>query len=90
VLARDVGIVVTVTVVNMAVGRRTFRPSIYGKAATATYIVTVVAVLFFNYVGRRSVLVDIGVWTSLAITLVSGLHYVAYARRLINEPPASA
>ncbi len=35
-------------------GRRTFRPSIFGKIATATYIITCVVVMFFNYLaGRR-------------------------------------
>ena len=38
VLSRDIAIVLTVAVVNLAVGRRTFRPSIFGKIATATYI----------------------------------------------------
>ncbi len=38
VISRDVAIVVTVAVVNLAVGRRTFRPSIFGKIATATYV----------------------------------------------------
>ena len=40
VISRDVAIVATVAVVNLAVGPRTFRPSIYGKVATALYIVT--------------------------------------------------
>src|SRR6186713_1594498 len=30
-ISRDVGIVLTVAIVNLAVGRRTFVPSIYGK-----------------------------------------------------------
>jgi phosphatidylglycerophosphate synthase len=90
VITRDVGIVLTVTVVNLAVGPRTFRPSTFGKAATGTYILTVTMVLFFNYLGRHSAVVDLAVWASLAATLVSGLHYVAHARRIINEPPASS
>src|SRR5580700_6142547 len=40
VISRDVVIVLTVAIVNLAVGRRTFRPSIFGKLATATYILT--------------------------------------------------
>ena len=36
VISRDVAIVLTVAVVNLAVGPRTFRPSIFGKIATAT------------------------------------------------------
>src|SRR6059058_3738479 len=34
VISRDVCIVVTVAIVNLAIGRRTFRPSIFGKLAT--------------------------------------------------------
>ena len=51
VLSRDIAIVLTVAVVNLAVGPRTFRPSIFGKIATATYILTGVITLYFNYLG---------------------------------------
>jgi len=89
IISRDVGIFVTVAIVSLALGPRTFRPTVYGKAATAVYIVTSAIVLFFNYLERPSVLVDIGIWASLAITLISGLHYTVHVRRTINEPPAS-
>src|SRR5881296_2729766 len=49
IISRDVVIVLTVMIVNLAIGRRTFQPSIYGKTATATYIVTAVAAMVFNY-----------------------------------------
>jgi cardiolipin synthase len=90
IISRDVVIVLTVAIVSLSVGPRTFRPSLYGKLATATYIVTAVVVMFFNYLGRTSPVVDVAVYASLVITLVSGLHYVAHARRIINEPPASS
>jgi len=90
IISRDVGIVVTVAIVSLALGPRTFRPTVYGKVATAVYIVTSAVVLFFNYLERPSVLVDVGIWASLAITLISGLHYTAHVRRTINEPPASS
>lgn len=90
IISRDVVIVVTVAIVSLGVGPRTFRPSVYGKIATATYIVTAVVVMLFNYLERPSVLVDVAIWASLTITLVSGFHYVAHARRIINEPPASS
>src|SRR6476646_11261760 len=54
VLSRDITIVLTVAVVNLAVGRRTFRPSIFGKIATATYVMTGVITLYFNVLGVRS------------------------------------
>ena len=52
VISRDIAIVLTVAIVNLATGPRTFRPSPLGKAATALFIVTCVVVLFFNYLGR--------------------------------------
>jgi cardiolipin synthase len=82
VISRDVAIVLTVAVVNLAVGPRTFRPSIYGKAATATYILTGVLALYFNYVGRASIVVTMSVYASLAITLVSAFHYVGQVMKL--------
>ena len=47
----------TVAVINLAIGRREFRPSIYGKIATATYILTCVTIMYFNYLQRTSPLV---------------------------------
>jgi cardiolipin synthase len=76
VISRDVGIVLTVTVVNLAIARRTFRPSIFGKAATAIYIVTGVVTLYFNYRREPSLLVTICVYVALAITVVSALDYL--------------
>src|SRR5690606_39876713 len=51
VISRDSAIVLTVAVVNLAIGRRTFAPSLLGKLATAIYIVTCLVVLTANYVG---------------------------------------
>jgi cardiolipin synthase len=86
IISRDVVIILTVAIVNLAIGRRTFRPSIFGKIATATYIVTAVAAMLFNYLGYHSVIVDIGIWWSLAITIISSLHYIWHARRIIDGP----
>ncbi|HYM21617.1 MAG TPA: CDP-alcohol phosphatidyltransferase family protein [Vicinamibacterales bacterium] len=84
IISRDVVIVLTVAVVNLAIGPRTFRPSIFGKVATATYIVTAVVAMTFNYLERHSVLVDVGIWCSLAITLISSFHYIWHAARIID------
>ncbi len=86
VISRDVVIVLTVTIVNLAIGPRTFRPSLYGKMATATYILTAVAAMLFNYLGYHSPLVDVGIWVSLAITIISSLHYIWHARQIIDGP----
>ena len=72
VISRDVGIVITVAIVNLAIGRRTFRPTMYGKIATAVYIVTVTMAMLYNYLGYHSPLVTFCIYLSLAITLISG------------------
>ena len=84
VIFRDVGIVLTVMVVNLAIGRLTFKPTIFGKVATATYIITAVIAMLFNYLGYHSALVDVAIYASLTITIVSALHYIWHAQRLIE------
>jgi cardiolipin synthase len=90
IISRDVGIVLTVAIVNLAIGRRTFRPSPFGKAATATYIVTAGFALLFNYLRYHSVVVDLFVYLSLAITLISAFHYIWHAARIIDPPGSKA
>ncbi len=85
VISRDLAIVLTVAVINLALGPRTFRPSLPGKVATAVYILTCAAALFFNYLGVRSVVVDVLVYASLAVTLASGVHYLALTRKVVAE-----
>ena len=84
IISRDVGIVLTVAIVNLALGPRTFKPSLLGKGATALFIVTCVVVMYFNYLGRTSLIVDAFIWASLAITLVSGIDYVFRVAKIIH------
>lgn len=76
VLSRDIVIVATVTVVNLAVARRTFRPSMLGKLSTVVYVLTGLMALYANYLGRPLAIVDGFIYASLAMTLASSLHYV--------------
>lgn len=85
IISRDIGIVLTVAVVNLAIGPKTFKPSIYGKLATAIYIVTAVVAMYFNYRGYPSLLVTFFVYMSLFVTLLSGLHYVWHASRIVES-----
>ena len=89
VLSRDVVIVGVVAIISLVFGPRDFTPSFWGKLATAMYVVTSVVVMFFNYRGERSALIDALIWLSLAITVVSAADYFARLRRLMNEPKPS-
>ena len=84
IISRDVVIVGTVAIVNLAIGPKTFRPSLFGKIATATYMMTAVVAMFYNYLGYHSLVVDTFVYASLAITLISSLHYIYHAARIIE------
>jgi cardiolipin synthase len=86
VLSRDIGIVATVAIVNLAIGRRTFRPSMWGKLATATFLVTGVATLAVNAAGIFERLVPWLAYLCLTLTVVSGLDYAVHASRLSGEP----
>jgi cardiolipin synthase len=90
VLSRDIVIVLTVAIVNLAVRRRTFRPSMLGKVATAAFVVTGVVTLFENYRGEPSALVTAGVYISLALTVASAAEYVVLVGRVIASDSASA
>jgi cardiolipin synthase len=85
VISRDIVIVVVVAVVNLAVGPRTFTPSPLGKLTTATFIVTTIAVMFYNYRDEESVVVSVGIWLSLGLTLISSADYIFRIRRLIGQ-----
>lgn len=86
VISRDIVIVGVVAVVNLAIGPRTFRPSIWGKGATGAFMLTSIVVMIFNYLGTRSVLIDIGVWVSFGLTVISSADYMIRLRRIIAEP----
>lgn len=86
VLSRDVAIVLTVAVFNLAVARRTFRPTLLGKVATVVFALTGVATLVANYRGEPSALVTTGIWASLVVTLASAAEYVLRMTRASDEP----
>ena len=85
VISRDVVIVAFVAIVNLAVGRRTFTPSLLGKSATVAFILTSVVMLYYNYLRQTSVLIDIGIWASLTLTVLSSADYFFRVRRIVNE-----
>ena len=82
VISRDVVIVGVVAIVNLAVGPRTFKPSIWGKMTTAAFILTSVVVMFFNYLRQTSIFVDVAIYTSLTLTLISSTDYFFKLRKL--------
>lgn len=80
-LSRDAIILVTVTIINLAMGRRLFYPSLLGKLATLAQLLTAGVVLLLNASdttadGARYLFV-----ATLVLTVASALHYVYLASR---------
>jgi cardiolipin synthase len=90
VISRDVVIVGVVAIVSLAIGPRTFQPSMWGKMTTATFIVTSVVVMYFNWRRQTSIVVDLFIWASLALTILSSADYFMKLRRQTNEPSPPA
>jgi cardiolipin synthase len=75
-VGRDVLIAVGVLVYIWLRGRTAFRPSLAGKASTICQVLTVIAVLLLNGLGKSpGFLIWLYVLTA-ALTAVAGIHYI--------------
>ncbi len=83
VFGRDVGILLVAAILYAAVGRREFRPSIFGKANTLAQIGAVAAVLLHQLTPAVWVadLRSIALGATMVLTVASGLHYAWTASR---------
>ena len=91
VFGRDMGILVVAAILYAAVGRREFRPSLFGKANTLVQVAAVAAVLMH----QLTPVLWIGDFKALALnltivlTVVSGFHYAWVASRRTGAPAAN-
>jgi cardiolipin synthase (CMP-forming) len=91
VFSRDLAIVLVAAILYAAVGRREFHPSIFGKANTLAQIAAVAAVLLHQLTTAywvaafRTVALD----ATVALTLISGLHYAWIVSRRSGTPAAN-
>ena len=78
-LSRDAIILVSVTIVNLTLGRRVFYPSLLGKLSTGSQLLTVGVVLLVNAVGASFAAVRYLFVVTLVLTVASAVHYVYVA-----------
>jgi cardiolipin synthase len=73
------------------VGRREFHPSIFGKANTLAQITAVAAVLLQQLTTAYWVVVfrDVALDATMALTVISGLHYAWVVSRRTGAPAAN-
>jgi cardiolipin synthase len=85
VISRDIFILVGAAAINVVTGFRRFRPSWLGKANTAVQIAAVVLVLVAaSFPPLRGYLPTVYT-TVFAFAVISGVHYVFWANKLIGE-----
>lgn len=85
VFSRDIGILAVAAILYASVGRREFKPSVFGKANTFAQIVAVAAVLLdqVNAAPWVSQLRLFALDATMVLTVFSGLHYAwAVSRRI--------
>lgn len=87
VISRDVFILVGAAAINIVTGFRSFRPSLLGKINTVVQILSVVSILIAagipSYISGYY-LPTVYV-TVFMLAVLSGIHYVFFATKLLNE-----
>ena len=85
VIFRDVFILLGSLAFILTHGFRVFPPTVVGKANTLFQLLTVVAVLFYNWMGvQEGALYFLFILTGL-LTVISGFQYLAVGRRLLEH-----
>jgi len=88
-LSRDAIIIISVVVVNLTLGRRVFYPSMLGKLATLSQLVSVGLVLMLNALDVPWPASRFVFQLTLAITIGSALHYAYLGTVKRGEAPAA-
>ncbi|MBI3951674.1 MAG: CDP-alcohol phosphatidyltransferase family protein [Acidobacteria bacterium] len=85
VISRDVFIVIGALMIFITTGFRRFRPSMPGKINTLVQLGVITAFLAANTVGEYTRYLPPLYYLTLAMALISGIHYIFHATRLLNE-----
>jgi len=86
VISRDVFILIGAAAINIVTGFRHFRPSFLGKVSTVVQIVSVAAVMLAARVRIGAGYYLPTLYTAVfALAVLSGVHYVFFVSRLMNE-----
>ena len=85
VISRDIFIVVGAAAINIVTGFRGFRPSWLGKVNTTVQILAITAILIAAIFPAVSGYLPTVYTVVFALALFSGVHYVFFASRLLNE-----
>ena len=89
VISRDLFIVSSAFALYKLRGQKTFPPSIWGKSSTVCQFMVLILVLFFNSFQISFPYLRLLYFLTLALTLLSGVHYSYIGFRIISVPKRS-
>ncbi len=89
-ISRDVLIVLVAALLYLAYGTTHFVPSVLGKLTTLAEATTVGWTLWCNAVGRNHPGLQLAIWITLGLILLSGLDYLRRTVRSLVETGAGA
>jgi cardiolipin synthase len=85
VISRDIFIIVGAAAINIVTGFRRFRPSWLGKINTTVQILAIAAILIAASYPSVSGYLPTVYTTVFGFAVLSGIHYIFFASRLLNE-----
>ena len=86
VISRDLFIVSSAFTLYKLRGQKTFLPSLWGKSSTVCQFMVLILVLFFNSFQISFPYLRLFYFLTLALTLLSGVHYFYIGFRIISVP----
>jgi len=88
VFGRDLAILLVAAILYAAVGRREFRPSLFGKLNTVAQVAAVAVVLLHQIYDARWVVTlrTLALDATIILTVASGLHYAWMVTRRMAAP----
>ena len=89
VISRDLFIVSSAFALYKLRGQKTFLPSLWGKSSTVCQFMVLILVLFFNSFQISFPYLWLLYFLTLALTLLSGVHYSYIGFRIISVPKKS-
>ncbi len=85
VISRDVIILLGIAIFTLTEKKYEVRPTFVSKCTTTLQIITVIVVLLDPGRFRADFMLPILYWGTAALTILSGLHYIYFGMRILQE-----
>ncbi len=84
-ISRDAGILLAVLVFNLVIARRSFPPSLLGKATTTIHLVMILWVIGCNYLQTDHPATAYLLGATAVLVVASALHYLFWLQKILSN-----